>query len=284
MNKVISIVWGQRFSLALGLSLLAVSGIGHATVISGSSSSYGVNANAALDQVFPLPDVQLNVGPVPVSGGSAPPPYNDPQQVLNLQAGVAGALSLSASVLDTNAVSNIDGGNGPRFAFADASVDDLSFNALGALGLTLGAEQVSSTASAAGDYGALGGSGGASLTNAFISLGGISIALDALPAPNTTVDLSLLGLAGITLILNEQSITGDGISGKDVFVNAIHLIFNATALGLATLTGDIVISHSEAHIAAQPTPAPEPATLALMSLGFAAMSCKSRRKAAVSFG
>ncbi|MGX2039636.1 PEP-CTERM sorting domain-containing protein [Methylocaldum sp. MU1018] len=277
-------VWRRRFPFILGLSLLAFSGAGHATVISGSSSSYDVSANITAT-LLGTPLLQAGIGPAPVSAGSAPTPYNDSQQILNLQAGVKRTLSLGASVLNANAVSDIDGSDGDKFASASASITGLAANILaGWVSLNVGVLQ--STASVSGDYGALGGFGGASLTNAFISIAGISIALDALPTPNTTVDLSLLGLAGVSLILNEQILAGDGIGSLGLAVNAIHLSFNGFLAGFFSLTGDIIISHAQAQIFAQPTPAanpvPEPATLALMASGFAVLIGKSRRKAAAS--
>lgn len=287
MNKVTSLGLRQRLYLLLGLSLLAVSGAGHATVIAGSSSAYGVSAEATLDLPI-LPDVGLSVGPLPSVSGSAPPPYNNSAQVADLQAGVPGTLSLTASVLETNAESNVDGMNGVRFASADATVTDLDFSAsTGSLidfaTLSLTADAVGSTAEVQGDYGALVATGDTTLANASLNLetplGTISVALDAMPAPNTIVDVSALGLAGITLILNEQLIGGDGISSRDIMVNAIHLILDVDLLGLAGLSGDIIIGHSEASLLA----VPEPATLALMGLGVCALCWQSRRKAAVSF-
>jgi hypothetical protein len=288
MNRVMWAGLRQRLYLLLGLSLLAVSGTGHATVIGGSSRAYGVNANATLDLPL-LPDVVLSVGPLPEASGTAPPPYNDNEQVLDLQAGVPGTLSLTASVLDTNAESNVDGLDGVRFASADAAVTDLDFSAtaLGLLGsfatLSLTADAVGSTAEVQGDYDALIATGDTTLANASLNLepplGTFSVALDAMPAPNTIVDVSALGLAGITLILNEQLIGGDGISSRDIMVNAIHLILDVDLLGLAGLSGDIIIGHSDASL----TAVSEPATLALMGLGLCGLCWQSRRKMAVSF-
>ncbi|BBA33914.1 putative uncharacterized protein [Methylocaldum marinum] len=294
MNKFISgillqnIYWQgvrrQRFSLILGIALLAVSGAGQATVIGGSSSSYvvGVNVSATL---LGIPLVDLSVGPTPVSSGTAPTPYDVSNSVVSLNAGLGSTLGIGAGLLNADASSNIDGSDGPKFASASASVLDIGIGALGLISLNL--EAVASTASVSGDFGALAAAGETTLAGAALSIAGTPIALIDIPAPNTVVDLSVLGLVGVSLLLNEQILTGDGVSNLGLAVNAIHLSFNAFVLGIASLTGDIIISHAQAQIAAMPgqvaAPIPEPGTLALISSGFAILGWKARRKTAASF-
>jgi hypothetical protein len=59
--------------------------------------------------------------------------------------------------------------------------------------------------------------------------------------PNTEIDL---GILGITLILNETDVTGDGMTSYGVSRNALHLTLNVLNL----ITGDVIIAHSEASI------------------------------------
>jgi len=47
------------------------------------------------------------------------------------------------------------------------------------------------------------------------------------------------------LVLDEQSITGDGITGLGVSNNGVHVTLNA--LGL--ITGDVILAHADAAIA-----------------------------------
>jgi hypothetical protein len=61
------------------------------------------------------------------------------------------------------------------------------------------------------------------------------------PGANTTIPLPLD--AG-SLILNEQSVSGDGITSRGVASNAAHL--NLSLLG--TITADVILSHAEASI------------------------------------
>lgn len=62
------------------------------------------------------------------------------------------------------------------------------------------------------------------------------------PTPNTS--LMLPGGSG-TLVLNEQSVTGDGISGLTVSNNAVHVTLSVAGL----ITGDAILAHADAGIA-----------------------------------
>lgn len=59
--------------------------------------------------------------------------------------------------------------------------------------------------------------------------------------PNTEIDL---GIIGITLIINETTVSGDGMTSYGISRNALHLTLNV--LGL--ITGDVIVAHSEASI------------------------------------
>jgi len=73
-------------------------------------------------------------------------------------------------------------------------------------------------------------------------LGTSLLGLPANPPPNTT--LVLPGNTGV-LVLNERTVSGDGVTGRGVSTNAVHLTLDA--LGL--IVGDVVIAHSDAAIA-----------------------------------
>jgi hypothetical protein len=90
------------------------------------------------------------------------------------------------------------------------------------------------------------GSGGnVVFVNPGVSILGIPVPnLPTLPAPNTSIDLSALGIAGATLILNERTITGDGIAMSSMVSNALRLSLNVAGL----VTADVVLGHSEAKL------------------------------------
>ena len=64
------------------------------------------------------------------------------------------------------------------------------------------------------------------------------------PAPNTSVDLGALGIVGATLILNERTVTGDGVHSISLATNAIHLALNVPGL----VTADVVFAHSDSTL------------------------------------
>lgn len=230
--------------LLIALSLVSIPTIATAQT-TGSSSSFGAFADLTL---LPLlgPGINIDLGPVSTASGSAPPDYNDSDTVLS--AGVSTGLTgniLSTGVLATNASSVIANDN----TSADATVDDLALSIVGALQLlTIGADTVVSTADVSGDCGAesLTATGSTTIEGASVggTLGlGLSIAVN--PPPN----FELINLLGIRVVLNEQIVTGDGVTSRGITVNAIHVDLTNTILTLiGALSGDIIISQSQAQV------------------------------------
>jgi hypothetical protein len=91
----------------------------------------------------------------------------------------------------------------------------------------------------------------------------VPLAIPANPPPNTV----LFGAAGVRIVLNEQTLSGDGSSRLALAVNARRIEFTNAVLGLGLLNGAIGISHSEAAL----TAAPEPAAPLLTLLAAAVM-------------
>lgn len=82
---------------------------------------------------------------------------------------------------------------------------------------------------------------GAELIDVQLSVLGIDVpALPLDPDPNTAIDLDVLGIAGATLILNEQTRSGDGMSSLAVGSNALHLALDVAGL----VTADVIVAHS----------------------------------------
>lgn len=211
----------------------------------GSSSSFGAFADLTL---LPLlgPGINIDLGPISTASGNAPPDYSDADTELStgISTGQTGNI-LSTGLLATNAGSFIANDN----TSADATVDDLSISIVGALPLlTIGADTVVSTADVSGDCGAgsLTATGTTSIEGASVggTLGlGLSIAVN--PPPN----FELINLLGIRVVLNEQIVTGDGITNRGITVNAIHVDLTNTLLSLiGVLSGDIIIAQSQAQV------------------------------------
>ncbi|KAB2834473.1 MAG: DUF11 domain-containing protein, partial [Candidatus Dadabacteria bacterium] len=152
---------------------------------------------------------------------------------------------LSTGVLATSASSVIANDN----TSADATVDNLSLSVVGALQvLSIGADTVVSTADVSGDCGtgSLTATGATTIENG--SAGGtlgIGLTISSSPPPN----FELINLLGIRVVLNEQIVTGDGVTSRGITVNAIHVDLTNTVLSLlGVLSGDIIIAQSQAQV------------------------------------
>lgn len=211
----------------------------------GSSSSFGAFADLSL---LPLigPGINIDLGPISTASGIAPPDYSDADTVLStgLSTGQTGNI-LSTGVLATNASSDIANDN----TSADATVDGLSLSVVGALPLlTIGADTVVSTADVSGDCGAgsLTATGATTIENG--SAGG-TLGLGLSIASNPSPNFELINLLGIRVVLNEQIVTGDGVTSRGITVNAIHVDLTNTILSLiGALSGDIIIAQSQAQV------------------------------------
>lgn len=195
--------------------------------------------------------IQVKSGPLPEVSGTPAPAPGETRTVASARVALGGlGTVLKANILTahTEAAAEGDGMS------AEARVTDLGVDLVPVFRLLkLGADVVESRAGIAGSCGGdLTATGGTTLANAkAVGLLGLGLYIDASPAPNTV----LLNLLGVRVVLNEQIVSGDGVSGRSIAVNAIHISVNNSLLtGLGLLSGDIVIAHSEARVACAPVP------------------------------
>lgn len=220
-----------------------------------NSSAFGEKVDV---EVLPLlgSGIEILSGPLPLVSGSAPPAYTKSASVLT----VTVAPILKTGLLTVNAESSVPGSTGVS---ADATVKNLELDLLGELLaslLTLDVDTIQSTATIGGTCGALTAKGTTTILGAVLGgqLGlGKAIAIN--PAPNTV----LLNLLGVKVVLNEQILSGDGLTNRKLIVNAIHVYFNNAALNLGLLNGDIIISQSQAQLQCAPSVIVPKADLAL---------------------
>ncbi|MEW4491054.1 PEP-CTERM sorting domain-containing protein [Thalassoglobus sp. JC818] len=308
-----------RLLVAAVVSSVAIgsAGVAQAEIIGANSSAYGANVDLGIGlSLTPLDAiVSAGVGPIPVASGNAPASYNDAQSLASVNAsggisvfglGLVDLIDFNTGVLDVNAQSNVDGTLGSKTTTASATVNNVSLLNSSLLGIvlqsvvSLDATQIQSTATVAGDSGALVASGTTTITGthgvsgnqALLTVLGVEFLLESSPIANTpvlTIDASIPGLIGmqgsIDVILNEQIVTGDMSTEAGISVNALALRFNDVgvsigALGAGLLNGEVIISHSEASMQASAQPVPEPGSMALLACGLCSCAGYNIRKRA----
>jgi hypothetical protein len=248
-----------------------------------SSSGYALGANENVSAGGAV-TATVSVGPLAQSSGSAPPSYNDSNAVAsvsesaNLTSGIAGVTQgLQTSILTSNSTGTATG------AQATATVNNLQLSLAetqllaSLLGLNATTIQSFSQANSVGGLDASGSTTIEGLTLTGSLLGGLTIngSLFSNPAPNTL----LFSIVGLSITLNEQTLFGDGITSTGIGTNAIDIAFNNFALGTNLLNGNIIVGHTEAFASlGQLSAVPEPATWAMMLLGFVGVGLAMRRR------
>ncbi|MBU1378011.1 MAG: PEPxxWA-CTERM sorting domain-containing protein [Alphaproteobacteria bacterium] len=220
--------------------------------------------------------------------GAAAPNYNVSGQLASLSQSatligtprVGIKETLGTGLLTTNATGSA------LAAESTATIDGLSFGLDSSLFIIpLSLLKISATTiqsySQANSVGGLDASG--HTTIAGLSLSGSALgnlvfdaSLFVNPNPNTV----LFNLAGLSIILNEQVASGDGVTFSGISTNAIAVRFNNFALGTGLANGAVIIGHTQAAAwAGQPSaPVPEPTTWAMLLLGFSTIGYAIRRR------
>ena len=202
-----------------------------------------------------LATVQASSGPLSSVAGDAPP-FNQDASALSVNVG----LGAFGTVLHTGLLLSHTDSAAAGQVSSNATVHDLGLSLVPVAPLlTLHADEVRSSAAIGGICGsALTATGTTTLVNAAAGgTLGLGLHLGASVAPNTV----LLNFLGVRVVLNEQIVSGDGVTSRALAVNAIHVSVQNSLLGaLGRLNGDVVIAHSEARVfcAAPPPPPPPP--------------------------
>jgi hypothetical protein len=243
-------------------------------VLIGQSESYGVSADLTLAPILGS-SVRAVIDPYPVASGTAPAPFSDTESAasVDLSAGpVAGGslVTFRSGLLEEVATSNVDGLPGPRTTAASGSINDLALSVFStaAPGIEITADTLVTSSVVTGDFGSLTAAGSLTVTNLQIRAYGVLLAtIQGAIAPNTMVDLGA-AFVGASLILNEQILSGDGISSLALTVNAVDLRLTDTAfLGFTgPVNGQVIVEHSFAEQTARPVQAqavPEASTVVL---------------------
>src|SRR5437773_2537923 len=206
---------------ATGLLVGATTTSTHASSVSGEA--FGVFVNAAGVRVGPLPHVVL-----PPDGG----------MVSDRLLGIAVPNAAASTTLEVVTTGSI----GPSTATAQSSATAEGVDLLN--GLVTARVVVAMSSSTARGSTATSDAEGSSLIG--FSINGSS-PTDVTPSPNTRISLP-----GVTVILNEQIASGDGVHTSALTVNMIHVMLNDPLTG--TITGDIVVSSAHSDVNFVPAP------------------------------
>src|SRR5438552_2808852 len=206
---------------ATGLLVGATTTSTHASSVSGEA--FGVFVNAAGVRVGPLPHVVL-----PPDGG----------MVSDRLRGIAVPNAAASTTLEVVTTGSI----GPSTATAQSSATAEGVDLLN--GLVTARVVVAMSSSTARGSTATSDAEGSSLIG--FSINGSS-PTDVTPSPNTRISLP-----GVTVILNEQIASGDGVHTSALTVNMIHVVLNDPLT--ETITGDIVVSSAHSDVNFVPAP------------------------------
>jgi hypothetical protein len=251
-----------------------------------SSSAYNVSVNQTVTSPTGA-EATVTVAPIGAVSGAAPPSYNVSSSIAsaNETATLSGTSlagfqeAISTGLLLTNA-------NGTAFAAeATATINAFDFGItsntavipLSVLSLSATTIQSYSQANSTGGLDASGFTTLEGLTLGGSALGGLTIngSLFSNPAPNTV----LFSGGGLSIILNEQLLSGDGMTNIGISTNAIAIRFADFALGTDVKDGSVIIGHTQAAAAVGGNAVvPEPAAWATMLLGLGAVGHLLRRR------
>ena len=266
-----------------GLSMISSAGLAQTA----SSSGYALSVNETVTAPG-VANVTVGVGPLAATSGNAPPNYDVSNSVVSvnqtatLTSGILGTSEgLQTGLLTSNSTGTSTG------ASATATVNNLSIGIgpttvltpflASVFGISATTIQSQSTASSVGGLSASGSTTieGLTFTGSAFNNFEFNAALFANAAPNTV----LFNALGLSIILNEQIMFGDGITSSGITTNAINVGFNNFLSGTGLVNGNIIIGSTTASVMAGTTAAvPEPGTWATMLIGFGAMGVAMRRR------
>lgn len=270
-------------TVAIGAGALLSAAPAGAAVLTGTASGTGLEVD-----VVALGLLGLQVGPAATAQVSSPTADSQSGSVLSVNESVllasVAAENGAVNALNASASSDVTGLANTGLSTGSSSVNNLAVTVVPEVLfvtpslLSITSSTIGSTSTSSGEYGALVSTGTSVLEGLAISVAGISVTIPLNPEPNTVLVLAGLGIdsgivAGLSIILNEQTVTGNGIGGTQITTNALHITLDALQLGLVSgVDGDIIVGSSSSSL----TAIPEPSVFALV--GAASLALVRRRR------
>lgn len=212
------------------------------------------SSSTVLDIGLTVLGTPISVGPIYPASGAAPPAYSNSNGFASLTVS-SGPFTLTTGLLSDTASGNTATGIGT----ASSSVADFSLVIQSGpiTYLSFVASAVGSTSSVNSAPSATGSS---TLADATLTVLGSSVSIGINPSPNDVI----FDAGGLSIILNKQAPDPEESAG--ITTDAIAIVFSSFPAGFNLVNGSIDVAQSFASI--NVTPVPEPATWAMMLIGF----------------
>lgn len=270
--------------LVVGI-LVALPSVAQSAVVGGASSSEFARIDLTLSLLAGGVVTDADASTFNNSA-SAPAPYSVTPSVAsqslsaNVIATSPDTVSISSGAITSELNSDVDMLPGSRVASSQQVISNLNF-ALGEVPvaglndvISITADTITVFSSVSGNFNALSSTGAMNVENLAISVGGSAIDLSGIVDANGDIAVNTLvplvgSLAGVSLVLNEQSTTGNGIEELGLQTSAISLQIDAVAIsdGVATvgdLSGITYVGRTNASLNASAVP--EPSSLAILGI------------------
>lgn len=265
--------------------LMTLPNVAHSAVIGGTSSSEFARIDLTLSLLAGGVVTDADASTFNNSA-SAPAPYSVTPDVAsqslsaNVIATSPDTVSISSGAIASELNSDVDMLPGSRVASSQQVISNLNF-ALGEVPvaglndvISITADTITVSSSVSGNFNALSSTGAMNVENLAISVGGSAIDLSGIVDANGDIAVNTLvplvgTLAGVSLVLNEQSTTGNGIEELGLQTSAISLRIDAVAIsdGVAAvgdLSGTTYVGRTNASLNASAVP--EPSSLAILGI------------------
>jgi len=231
-----------------------------AVFVSSTADAFGLSSSLASTPVTGGAPTTANIAPVYEAMSNNPPGSNTVVGPLSFASAISPVLVVTVNSI-TDMATTLPAGT----ANGTSALTGLGLLTAGPISFS--ATSINTFSMVTGDVGAFTPTAGTTFAGQVLMIMGVAVVIPSSPAPNTPVNLAAAGIPNATLILNEQTLSGNGTTTRGITTNAFDLRFGVggnTVVGGTTITGQLILGHSSASIIAAGVP--EPSTFALMGI------------------